>query len=90
MFNHKHSIPLVVVELEEETIHLLVRAEADGLENHWWVIDTGASKSVIDREVATFFVGEESAGSMATGFGAGDGRDFDRAYWSFSFRRDGI
>lgn len=69
MINHKHTIPIVVVELEEETIHLLVRAEADGLENHWWVVDTGASKSVIDREVATFFVGEESAGSMATGLG---------------------
>ncbi len=60
---------MVVVELEEETIHLLVEVEMDGLDNHWWVVDTGASKSVIDRAVAVYFVGEESAGSMATGLG---------------------
>ncbi len=58
-----------VVELEEGTIHLLVPAEIHGLENLWWVVDTGASKSVIDRAVASSFVGEESEGSMATGLG---------------------
>lgn len=63
------EIRLELIELEEETIHLLVKAERPGLENHWWVIDTGASKSVIDRAVASFFVGEESEGSMATGLG---------------------
>ena len=60
---------MVVVELEEETIHLLVKAEAEGLANHWWVVDTGASKSVVDKAVASYFVGEESVGSMATGLG---------------------
>ncbi|HEY5511255.1 MAG TPA: retropepsin-like aspartic protease [Prolixibacteraceae bacterium] len=63
------QIPMEVVELEEETIHLLVKVEHDELENHWWVVDTGASKSVIDRAVAAVLVGEESAGSMATGLG---------------------
>ena len=62
-------IQMEVVELEEETIHLLVKVERGGLENHWWVVDTGASKSVIDRAVAAIFVGEESEGSMATGLG---------------------
>ncbi len=60
---------MVIAELEEETIHLLVPAEIEGLENHWWVVDTGASKSVIDRAVSALFVGEESAGAMATGLG---------------------
>ena len=63
------EIQMEVVELEEETIHLLVKAERGGLENHWWVVDTGASRSVIDRAVASIFVGEESEGSMATGLG---------------------
>jgi hypothetical protein len=62
-------IPLEIAELEEETIHLLVKAELEGLENYWWVVDTGASKSVIGKEVASFFVTEESIGSMATGLG---------------------
>jgi hypothetical protein len=65
----KREIPMFIAELEEETIHLLVPAEMEGLENYWWVVDTGASKSVIDRAVADRFVGEESAGSMATGLG---------------------
>ena len=65
----KRKIPIVVVELEEETIHLLVEAEMIGLENYWWVVDTGASKSVIGKDVASCFVDEESAGSMATGLG---------------------
>lgn len=60
---------MVVIELEDDTIHMLVRAEASGLENHWWVVDTGASKSVVDRAVASFFTDDESAGSMATGLG---------------------
>ena len=65
----KRIIPVVIAELEEETLHLLVAAEIEGLENYWWVVDTGASKSVVDRAVAIFFVGEESEGSMATGLG---------------------
>jgi hypothetical protein len=67
--NHEMDIPMVVVELEEETIHMLVRAEFPGLENHWWVVDTGASKSVMDKEVAARFAGDESVGLMATGLG---------------------
>jgi hypothetical protein len=63
------KIQMEVVELEDDTIHLLVKAEHSELENHWWVVDTGASKSVIDRAVAAIFVGEESEGSMATGLG---------------------
>ena len=58
-----------VVLLEEGTIHLLVQAAIGEIENLWWVVDTGASKSVVDREVAVHFVEEESAGVMATGLG---------------------
>jgi hypothetical protein len=65
----ERTIPMVVAELEEETIHLLVEAEIAGLENYWWVVDTGASKSVIGKDVACRIVDKESAGSMATGLG---------------------
>ena len=58
-----------VVLLEEGTIHLLVQAAIGEIENLWWVVDTGASKSVVDREVAVHLVEEESAGVMATGLG---------------------
>jgi len=58
-----------VVFLEEDTIHILVRPVVNGIEDYWWVVDTGASKSVVDRAMATNYVKEESAGSMATGLG---------------------
>ena len=58
-----------VVSLEEGTIHLLVQTVAEGAENYWWVVDTGASKSVVDRSFASNFVHDESAGAMATGLG---------------------
>lgn len=58
-----------VVLLEEGSVHLLVHAVAPGVENYWWVVDTGASKSVVDKAFASNFVNDESAGSMATGLG---------------------
>lgn len=58
-----------VVLLEEGTIHLLVQAVIGEIENLWWVVDTGASRSVVDREVAIHFVEGESIGEMATGLG---------------------
>ena len=58
-----------VVFLEEGTIHLLVEAVALDVENLWWVVDTGASKSVGDRALASSFVGDQVVGSPATGLG---------------------
>ena len=58
-----------VVFLEEDTIHLLVEAVAEGMENYWWVVDTGASKSVVDKAMAASFVGDMEVGSLATGLG---------------------
>jgi len=63
------QIPAEIAELEDQTIHLLVRAELEGLDNYWWVVDTGASMSVIGKEVAFRFVADQSVGSMATGLG---------------------
>jgi hypothetical protein len=57
------------VWLEEGTIHLLVPFLHKEMENLWWVVDTGASKSVIDKTLAARLVEEESVGSMATGLG---------------------
>ncbi len=63
------KIPMEIVELEEGTIHLLAPVVRDGLENHWWVVDSGASRSVIDTGLVSYFVEEQSEGSMATGLG---------------------
>ncbi len=43
------KIPLKIVELEEENFHLLANAVFDDHSTGWWVVDTGASKSVFDK-----------------------------------------
>jgi Aspartyl protease len=65
----RREIPMEVVFLEEGTIHLLVEVVALDVENLWWVVDTGASKSVVDRALASSFVGDQVVGSPATGLG---------------------
>ena len=58
-----------IVELESKTYHPLVKAEFEGLEGYWWVIDTGASKSVFDVLLTGYCLCDEDDSVMATGLG---------------------
>ena len=58
-----------VVELEAMTYHPLLKAEFDGIEELWWVIDSGASKSVFDVSLTDHYVPDENESVMATGLG---------------------
>ena len=58
-----------IVELEEKTYHPLIKAEFPGLEDHWWIIDTGASKSVFDGTLRNYYTVVEEDSVMATGLG---------------------
>lgn len=51
----QHIIPIKVVELEEDNYHLMVSGIfPDGEKGHW-IIDTGASKTVFDKTLATYY-----------------------------------
>jgi len=63
------EISFEIVELEAKTYHPLVRAEFGGLEQHWWVIDSGASKSVFDASLTSHYSPDENDSVMATGLG---------------------
>lgn len=63
------EISFEIVELEANTFHPLVKAEFPGLEEHWWVIDTGASKSVFDVLLNDYWISDEGDSVMATGLG---------------------
>jgi hypothetical protein len=63
------EITFDVVELEEQAYHILVEAEFDRLENGWWIIDTGASRSVFDQAMSALYVQENSDSVLATGLG---------------------
>ena len=58
-----------IVELEANTYHPLVLAEFPGLESYWWVIDSGASKSVFDVLLVDYYVVNDEDSVMATGLG---------------------
>lgn len=54
-FCMKIRIPVEIIELEKDSYHLLVRCQVNGDQNGDLVIDTGASKTVLDRNfVATY------------------------------------
>lgn len=63
------EIKFTVIELESNTYHPLLKAEFDGLDEYWWVIDTGASKSVMEISLTNHYLSEEIETVMATGLG---------------------
>lgn len=51
----KIKIPLQIVELEEGNFHLITNAKfSDGI-NRYWAIDTGASKTVFDKNLEDYY-----------------------------------
>ncbi|MEI6141357.1 MAG: retropepsin-like aspartic protease [Mariniphaga sp.] len=64
-----HKIAVEIVELEPNTYHPLIKADFQGLDNYWWVIDSGATKSVFDIMMAESYISEQAEAVMATGLG---------------------
>lgn len=55
LFKKSIELPLEIVELEEHNYHLMLKGRlADGAEA-WWIVDTGASKTVFDRNQENYF-----------------------------------
>lgn len=65
----RRTIVVEIIELEPNTYHPLVKAEFPGLSDHWWVIDSGASKSVFDSSLAEIYHADQEESVMATGLG---------------------
>jgi hypothetical protein len=63
------EIKFTIIELEPNTFHPLVKCDFKGLENYWWVIDSGASKSVMEITLMDHYLREETEAVMATGLG---------------------
>lgn len=70
----KYTIPLELIELEEANYHLAVTSVFNHGEEHTWVIDTGASKTVFDRALENCYDPipmEEGMKVQSAGIGAG-------------------
>jgi len=58
----RYKIPIEIVELESENFHLIIKSVfADEAKGNW-VIDTGASKTVFDKNLADYcLISEDEA-----------------------------
>jgi hypothetical protein len=63
------EIDFSIIELEPDTYHPLIKAAFDLTEEYWWVIDSGASKSVMDINFSSCYTSEDIDPVMATGIG---------------------
>jgi len=52
------KLPIDIIELESSNYHLILSSQFAGGENGYWVIDTGASKSVFDKNLSDFILSE--------------------------------
>jgi len=52
----RYKIPIEIVELEHENYHLVCTSVFSDGEKGKWVIDTGASKTVFDKNLAGYFI----------------------------------
>lgn len=70
----KIEIPLKLVELENENYHILVEIRFSDDEPQMWVIDTGASKTVLDINLINHFTEVETPLTEIESMGIGDSR----------------
>lgn len=51
----KHKIKLLIVEPEDDNFHLLTLSGFNNGETGYWIIDTGASKTVFDLNLKDYY-----------------------------------
>jgi hypothetical protein len=54
------EIPLQIIELENDNFHILIEGSFHDGTTANWIIDTGASKTVLDSNLNQFYEGVES------------------------------
>ena len=69
----KIEIPIEIIELESNSYHLLVKCEINGNQTGELVIDTGASKTVLDKNFVSEYKSTETMDSEMQSRGLGEG-----------------
>ena len=49
------EIPLQIIELERENYHILIEGSFEDGTPSCWIIDTGASKTVLDKNLSSYY-----------------------------------
>ncbi|PTN08665.1 aspartyl protease family protein [Mangrovibacterium marinum] len=55
LFRKTIELPLEIVELEEHNFHLMLKSRLWNGDQAWWIVDTGASKTVFDCNQEQYF-----------------------------------
>lgn len=58
--NKTYEIPLQIVELEKDNFHILIEGQFTDKKKTNWIIDTGASKTVLDINLKPYYEITES------------------------------
>jgi hypothetical protein len=69
----KIEIPIEIIELENESFHLLISCKVNGSHEGDLVIDTGASKTVLDRNFVPHYESSENQTAEMQSRGLGEG-----------------
>lgn len=63
----KIKIPLQIIELEDNNFHLVVQSVFEDKTTGYWVVDTGASRTVFDKNLGKqYVISEEEADQLHT------------------------
>jgi hypothetical protein len=54
------EIPLQIIELEYENYHILIEGSFEDGTPSCWIIDTGASKTVLDKNLSSYYENMDS------------------------------
>ncbi|MDP4185075.1 MAG: hypothetical protein Q8862_07930 [Bacteroidota bacterium] len=60
----RYEIPIQIIELEPENYHPLIECRFDHENSGYWVIDTGASRSVFDSGLEQWYSLNEDSSNM--------------------------
>jgi hypothetical protein len=72
-FNHmRFKIKLTIVELEDDNFHLVALSAFNEGQPHYWIIDTGASKTVFDLNLKNYYESAEEETDQVHTAGIGD------------------
>lgn len=56
----KYTLPIRLLELEDNNFHILVKSQFEDNQSGAWIIDTGASKTVFDQNRSEYFTIDEN------------------------------
>ncbi len=65
------NIPITILELEENSFHLLVKCQIDSDKTGEMIVDTGASKTVLDKKFVPNYQSKNSEKSQLQSKGLG-------------------